>query len=296
MAVAMEPRRRLGFGNQVPSQFMRSGGLQTVPDQFVRSGAAPSADSLENQYKLYNTAVEEQAGNYGDIMQGYKNLSAQAQPISTQTYTPESYAYSPTADYTSAVKNMQGLSQTGGYSPEDIANIRERGISPIRSVYANAQRDINRQRSLQGGYSPGYGALKAKMAREMSERLAGQTTNVNAELAQRIAQNKLGIAPSLAATTGRESELAAGYGAKNVEAANEAQRFNIEQPMRTAEFNQQQALKPLQGMQSLYGTTPALAATFGNQALNAAQLQNQISQQNRQRGYGFAGQVLGMRR
>src|SRR5437773_5397071 len=52
-----------------------------------------------------------------------------------------------------AAAGFSEFSKTGGFSPEDLANIRARALSPVRAVYSNAQREVNRQRSLQGGYS-----------------------------------------------------------------------------------------------------------------------------------------------
>lgn len=175
----------------------------------------PANSGVAGSYGLYNTAVGQQAGDYSSIMQGYKNLSS-----------------------TPGYQNLASLATTGGYSPEDIANIRERGISPIRSIYASAQQNVERNKALQGGYAPNYGAVQAKLAREMSGAIGDQTTKVNADIAQRVAQNKIGLAPTFAA--------------------------------------QEEA--PLKAQQSLYGTTPALSNLFGNQALQAAQLQNQINQ------------------
>lgn len=126
-------------------------------------GYSPQQNPLTNQYKLAYTAKEQQAGDYSNIMAGYKNLL--------------------------------DLSKTGGYSDSDVANIRERGISPIRSVYSSAMRNVDRNKALQGGYSPNYNAVQAKMARELSDTISGATTNINADLAQRIAQNRLTSMP-----------------------------------------------------------------------------------------------------
>lgn len=183
-------------GNQYPQQQQSLGGIP-------------------GSYGLYNTAVNQQAGDYSNIMQGYKDLAS-----------------SP------AYQNTANLAATGGYSDADQANIRERGISPIRSIYASAQQNVDRNKALQGGYSPNYNAVQAKMAREQSGAISDATTNVNAQLAQNIAQNKMQMAPQFAA----------------------------------------QASKPLEGQQSIYGTTPALSNLFGNQALQAATLQNNINQ------------------
>lgn len=174
-----------------------------------------SKSGVPGAFGLYNTAVEQQAGDYGNIMKGYQGFNSSA-----------------------PMQNFGELAATGGYSEADKQNIRERGISPIRSIYASANRDVDRQKAIQGGYSPNYGAVKAKMARDLSSQIGDQVTNVNATLAQNVAQNRVGLAPSFAA----------------------------------------QSFAPLQAQQSLYGTTPALAKTFGDQAMNSAQLQNNIYQ------------------
>lgn len=206
----------------------------------------PGADPLTTQYNLYNTGVEQNAEDYGSIMQGYKSLINKTQ--------------GPNAHYDAAMNNLATLSGTGGYSDADKADLRARGVSPIRSIYAGANRDIDRQRSLQGGYSPNYGALKTKMARDLSESIGGQVSNVNADIASKVAQNKVGLAGTY---------------------ANAAQQGN------TA------ATQALSGATSLYGTTPALASTFGNQALQGAQLQNQITQGKNQQGLQAISQGIG---
>jgi len=211
---------------------------------------------------LYGSAVEQNAEDYDAIMGGYRNL------LNTP-YTPQSYNYQQTPESRGAISNLSNLAATGGYSPEDIANIRARGVSPIRSIYAGANRDIDRQRALQGGYSPGYGALKSKMARELSESIGNQVTNVNADIAQRVAGNKIAVAPTYASAAGQESALRNQYGRENVTTSNEAQLQNA-----------QRKAGALSGMQSLYGTTPAMTALFGQQALQEQQQGNQRRNQN----------------
>lgn len=94
-------------------------------------------------------------------------------------------------DPTNIGSQYQEFANTGGYSPEDVANIRSRALSPTRAVYANAQRNVNRQRALQGGYSPGFGALQARMAREQGQGLSDVSTGTEAELAQMIQGGRL---------------------------------------------------------------------------------------------------------
>ena len=169
---------------------------------------------VKGAFGLYNTAVEQQAKDYDNIMSGYKEFNSSA-----------------------PMQNFSELAATGGYSEQDKSQLRERGVSPIRSIYASANRDVDRQKAIQGGYSPNYGAVKAKMARDLSQDIGDRVTAVNAGIAQNVAQNRVSLAPALAS----------------------------------------QSFAPLHGQANLYGTTPALAATFGDQAMNSARLQNDIN-------------------
>lgn len=291
-------------------------------------GGPPPVNKPPSIFDVYNGALKTTGQNYDSLMGNYTDLfnSAKAnptQPISTtpvqpnlsfapvsaSTVTPSTTQYGQSSDTTNALGDLSGLASTGGYSASDIADIRARGVSPIRSVYANAQSDLNRQRTLQGGFSPGYTAATAKMARELSDSIANQVTNVNAQLAQNIASNKLSAAPAYASAASAEASRKSGIdesntaalnaaAAENAAAANSASQFNSSGQLNTAEANakiaqdnaanklavdqanqgivgknQQQLLDILKSAQSLYGTTPGLANTFGNQAI-AANAQN----------------------
>lgn len=246
----------------------------------------PVVDPLEKSFKTHNAAVEQQGIDYSGIMKGYQNMLAGAGQAGNQV-TPQSYAYQGSPDVTSALATQKGLAETGGYSPEGIANIRERGISPIRSIYSSANRNLNRQRGLSGGYSPNMVAGQAKMAREMSEQMGGAMNNVNASLAQNIAGNRLQAAPQYAQTAGQQSGLQNQIGMANVESANAANKFNVGNKTDIEG-------RALQGMSGLYGTTPALVNTFGNQAMQGAGLQNTIQQQANATGLNQVG--AGLRR
>ena len=101
-----------------------------------------------------------------------------------------------------AAAGFSQFAQTGGFSPEDLANIRARALSPVRAVYSNAQREVNRQRSLQGGYSPGFGTLEARMAREQGQGISDAATGAEANIAQMVQQGKLAGLHGLASMGG----------------------------------------------------------------------------------------------
>lgn len=406
------------------------GGLITRPPYQVPGsipGATGPTNNLTNQYNLYNTGVNQNAEDYSDIMNRYRELYKQdgssSQPMKFQqaNYTPMSVpsqlstlpinnyvpkelnysplltpekmsytpgaaptnvavtgrSYTPDAEMIGAMNRFKDMGQTGGYSDADINALRARGVSPIRSVYANAQRNIDRNRSLRGGMGSNYNAVTAKTAREMADTIGEQTNRVNAGIAEQVAAGKLAgnqgyanlsstmdaaknaaesetmaaknrIGEFNADAMNRYSEANAGRqfdtGRVNTEAANRANeanvfgrsdvnrynaeaankanlenianrmateryntegvnranemnwsnandvnRFNAQGANDTARFNQglsqqrfgnQQNI--LDAMRSLYGTTPALANLFGNQAMQGAEFQNQVNQQNQQ--------------
>lgn len=288
------------------------GGATGLYGQPYNSGQTPT-NSAATPYALHNTAVEQQAGDYGNIMQGYKdlmgNLKADAganrgtyapQYASAQTANYQPATYQQSGDRTASIKNAAELARTGGYSEQGIADLRARGISPIRSIYSSANRDVDRQRGLQGGYSPNHGALKAKMAREMSEQIAGQISNVNAGIAQNVASNRISASPTYASAAASENDAVNAFNMQNAQAVNQMNQFNAGAGNQVGLFNagasndanrfnagvgtnrDAQMLQALGGMNSLYGTTPALSQLFGQQALQGSQLQNQITQDNRQ--------------
>jgi hypothetical protein len=113
------------------------------------------------------------------------------------------------ADYGNIMGQYGDFARTGGYSPEDLQNIRARSVSPLRSVYSSAQSGLDRNRALQGGYSPNYAAASSKMAREMGQGMADANTNTNAAIAQMVQQGKLaglgGMSSLYGATPGLSS-------------------------------------------------------------------------------------------
>lgn len=259
----------------------------------------PSAPTpLQNQYNLYNSGVGQNAQDYRDIMGGFRNQLNNANnrlQVTAGSYTPENYSYNPTKDYTNAYGQANELATTGGYSPEQINQLRERGISPIRSVYANANREIDRNRRLQGGFSANYNAVRAKMAREMSNQIASSMNDVNAGIAQNVAANRLSALPTLSGLGQFDTTQQNAANQRSTEARNAAQQFNIQMPLEAARINQQNntlGLQALQGMNSLYGTTPALANLFGNQALNRATFENNVIQDNNRNNLAALGTAM----
>lgn len=181
----------------------------------------------------------------GDGQGGFGTLQ------SFQQMSPEAKAY-----FASAGRGFQNFADTGGYSPADIANMRSRGVAPIRAAYAAAQRGIGQQRELQGGYAPNAIASMAKMAREQGQGMSDATQNVEAQLAQARNQGRQFGNTGLASLGSAQGGLGLNY----------------------SQLGQQGVLGALSGMGSLYGTNAGLTSAFGNQLLNAVGQGGQIGQ------------------
>ncbi len=197
----------------------------------------------------YNTGVANDMNSYNGIMGNYQNV------INGLNGTDKNYS----GPGQEAAGYFRNFANTGGISGGDIADMRERAISPMRAVYQNAQDNLNSNKSAQQ-FSPNYAAASAKMARNLGYGVADANTNVNASLAEMIQKGKLAGAQGLAGTEGMN--LQALLGANN-------------------------------GQANLYGTTPGMSSTFGNQLLNSS---NQLLQGNGQQiglGQGIMNAQIG---
>jgi hypothetical protein len=249
--------------------------------QRYESQQGPLANQLAYQTGRSNEA---DYGNYTDMMNMYRGIASGGGQGGSggggggggavaQKYTPFLASYK---DPFNSYAGFTEFSNTGGYSPADIANMRARGISPIRASYANAEREIGRQRSMQGGYSPNAIALQGRMAREQGQLTADATQNVEAGLAE--ARNK-GRLAGLTGMSGIEGQrLGADVDISKFNANQRAQAQSQNNASRASAGAANRAsrqagignqLDALSGMRSLYGSTPGMSQMFGNQAISA---------------------------
>jgi len=163
---------------------------------------------IEQAMGNYGRASGQAFEDYGGIMGQYRDMMG-----------PEGYGE---------------FAETGGFSEADKANLRARGISPIRAAYANAEREVERNRSLQGGYSPNATATLAKMAREQGQSAADATTNVEAALAEMVQKGRLaGLAGQMGAIGGQANlfgttpGMASTFGNQALSAINSSGNFGL---------------------------------------------------------------------
>lgn len=231
------------------------------------------------------TARNQNMQDYGNIMGGYqsfmKNLNPTYNKVAYQRpgEMNEAYGY-----LRQAAPGYQEFAQTGGYSPTDIQELRARGISPIRASYGNTMMELDRARSLGGaGGAPNYIAAASKAQREMPGQMADAMTGVNAKLAEDVRSGRL---QGLAGLAGIGSTMG-GFAGDEGKAILSADLANQGADIQTQGMKQQGMLAGLSGQAGLYGTTPAMASTFGNQALNAYGQRAGLEQNRQNYGLGL---------
>jgi hypothetical protein len=215
----------------------------------------------------YNSAVGQSKADYGDIMGNYKNYLQNFNPKAQQvSYNRPGELNEAFGFMRQAAPGYKEFSETGGYSPTDIQELRARGISPIRSAYGNTMMEMDRARSLGGaGGAPNYIAAASRAQREMPGQMADAMTGVNAKLAEDIRTGRLAGMQGLTQLGGAMGGLAGEDAAR----ALQAQGMNQGADLQAQGLGVQGRLGAMSGMQNLYGTTPGMASMFGNQALNA---------------------------
>lgn len=217
---------------------------------------------------------------YTQLMQQLQQMMGQP-GIKFNPYKAEEQKYTQDPELTNAIAMIRSLAESGGYSEQDKSELRARDVSPIRSVYANAQQGLDRTRALQGGYSPNHTAATSKLARELSDRIAGQTTNVNADIADKVAQGKMAMAPQLGNITSHVNDLINSISGSNVNARNEAGMFNTTGQFNTDVANQGNQNQLMGMIQQLFGTGASMASSDADRNVNIAGMrQRGISDRN----------------
>lgn len=245
-----------------PQQEKKPFGLFGDPSSFTGAANQQGSD-YDRLMKQYETNIKA-GNNIGSVAPG-KFTSGSFTPAQFQSQgafgsvAPQLAKFRQSGDVSSALGNLSELSRTGGYSEGDKSDLRSRGVSPIRSIYGNAQRELQRNRSLGGGYSPNFAAASGDMARSMSDQIGQRVTDVNAGIAQNVASNRIGASGTYAgaaqnannAQTEAERHNAdivnqinefnasgqAGVNAANAAGANETSRFNAGGANEMSRFN-----------------------------------------------------------
>jgi hypothetical protein len=242
----------------------------------------------------FTAAANQQASDYDTIMKQYGDFvkNATTNPLTAQNVAPGNVNYKESADVAGSLANLKDLSATGGYTPQGIADIRARDIAPTRGIYANAQQNAERAKSLGGGYSPNFNVSQLQAARDESSAISGIDTAANAGIAQNVAANRLAASGTYAGASEAENAARTGVDVGNANRNAEIGTGNANRNLEAQFTNRSNILGGIQGQTNLYGTTPALTKTFGDQVIQTQQTgqgQQEIDRQRNQDVYRLAG-------
>lgn len=145
--------------------------------------------------------------------------------------------YEQSDDVTKSLSNLGELSRTGGYSATGIQDIRERNLSPIRSIYASGKQGLERQRALSGGYSPNFNAVSASMARDQATKIGDITTRTNADIAQNVASNRIAAASPYASASSNANSAKTAADQRNADIVNQINELNLRMKGDIDKFN-----------------------------------------------------------
>jgi len=91
---------------------------------------------------------------------------------------------------TGAFQTAQNFAQTGGFAPGEQEAFLRRSTLPVISNYSRAKDELERQKSLQGGYMPGYTASVGRLTRQAGSAAAEAGLGANVELAKQVREGR----------------------------------------------------------------------------------------------------------
>lgn len=146
---------------------------------------------------------------------------------------------------------------TGGITANDERDMRRASTSVIPSFFRGMQSDMDRMRRVQGGYSGGYTAQNAALARDSARAAANADVDAEGKLAQmRVAGKQFGT-QGLENFFGRYGDTYNQNQRFGLGMLNDQDRWERESQMRLNSEDTQNDFAAANGLLGLYGTSPA---------------------------------------
>ena len=149
-------------------------------------------------------ALRDTSGNYGDVNANIDKLSnAQSLYGATNNSIGSLQDFAKTGGLNSGQlaninrSSLTNIENTGGYTDADIANERARGNAGIASTYSNLGDQLTKQRIASGQLGPGWSSAGFKLARQGAQDVAGQAQKTEADIHDKVTQNKLAAGTTL---------------------------------------------------------------------------------------------------
>lgn len=273
-------------------------GYQNVGAQNVSVDGSPTKFTYQNVASERPAELGESYGYLREAMPGYREFAqtggyspTDIQELRARGVSPIRSAYSNTM---MELNRARALGGAGG-SPNYIAAV-SRAQREMPGQMADAMTGVNAQlaEAIRSGRLAGLAGISGTGATmgglssaEANRMLQAAIANQEADLrAQGMSEQ------SIQALRGDILRAAMANQGANLQAslANQGADLQAQNYSEQSLQNMRQAqLASLGGQTGLYGTTPAMAATFGNQALNAYSQRGQLDQQRNQYGLGLLG-------
>lgn len=253
---------------------------ETQKPSQLENEMAPISRGLNDQF---DKSAYRQQQDYGDIMSGYKGFANSLSPSFERVNykTPEEFKEG-MGYMRETMPGYRDFANTGGYSGQDIQELRARSVAPIRSAYGNTMMEMDRARSLGGNAgSPNYIAAASRAQRELPGQMADAMTGINAELARDVREGKKFGLTGMSGVGGNMAGLAGDDAGRQLSADINNQQADLS----ARSMYNQAMLGSMAGQTSLYGTTPAMAQMFGRQAMDA--YGTRASMESNRRGAGL---------
>lgn len=161
-------------------------------EQQQRTASQEHSDVMERSAP----AREEAYGRAGDTRGQLSSLFARGPSMvnydqARSRYQPfmSSGGIDPTA-MRAGQDTMSEFSRTGGISDTDKMNLRARASSVIPAYYKQMEDDALRQRTLSGGYGPGFEATRTKRARDMTRNSAEAAREAELGILDRVTSGR----------------------------------------------------------------------------------------------------------
>lgn len=241
-------------------------------------------------------ANEQSFADYGDMMGNYRNMFSEISGRKPTQFNWERVNYTRPEELNEAYGYLRegaggyrDFAKTGGYSEQDVNELRARGINPIRAAYGNTIRELSRANTLGGGAS-NYIAARSRAQRELPQQMADAMTTVNANLADSIRQGKLAGLAGLSGIGGTMGGLSSDEAGKQLQAALANSQGSLQAAgMTEGAYNDWigNRMGVLNAQGNLYGTTPGMANMFGSQALQGMGMRGQFESNRNNFGLGL---------
>ena len=86
--------------------------------------------------------------------------------------------------------NFKDFAKTGGWTDPQMADFRSRSLSGVPEMYGGLRSEMQRGRTVQGGYGPGYNTGLSQLARDRSRAIGEASLGAETNLASSIRQGK----------------------------------------------------------------------------------------------------------